>query len=143
MHANNDRKPLVELLSRLFAPRRRKNQQEVAGRAAEVLRQVLFDIGVDRFLNGTVLLDRQFRLRFFSNAPPLHPGVVARIAMRDLPEAVMLRAYVGSAGLDAATVARHAPFLTDGLMRELLACSSELRALPARDELRDRRRRAR
>ena len=56
------------MLTRLFVPRRRKNQQEVAGRAAEVIQQVLFDVGVDRFLNGTVLLDPQFRLRFFSAA---------------------------------------------------------------------------
>ncbi|MBQ5947031.1 hypothetical protein [Massilia sp. ST3] len=129
----------MELLTRLFAPRRRKTRQEVAGRATEVAQQVLSDIGIDRFLNGTILLDRQFRLRFFSSTPPSSGSALAAIAVRDLPEALILRAYVDDAGLDAATVRRHAPLLADGLMRELLARAPELRALPLNDALRDRR----
>ncbi|MEH6436015.1 hypothetical protein [Massilia sp. DD77] len=129
----------MELLTRLFAPRRRKTRQEVAGRAAEVSQQVLSDIGIDRFLNGTILLDRQFRLRFFSAAPPSSGSALATIAVRDLPEALILRAYVEDAGLDAATVRLHAPLLADGLMRELLARAPALRELPLTDALRDRR----
>lgn len=120
------------LFSRLFAPRRRKNQEDVAGRAAEVIAQVLFDVGIDRFLNGSMLLDRQFRPRFFAVPPGAGRDVVARVAMRDLAEAQLLRACVRDAALDATTVARHARSLSDGLMREMLACSPELRALPAR-----------
>lgn len=133
----------MELLTRLFAPRRRKNQQEVAARAVEVVRQVLSDVGVDRFLNGTVLLDRRFRLRFFSAAPALSQGALAAIAMHDLPEALILRAYVGNAVLDAVALRRHTPLLADGLMRELLARSAALRALPPSEAQRDRRRTAR
>ncbi|MDN4039656.1 hypothetical protein [Massilia sp. YIM B02443] len=120
------------LFSRLFAPRRRKNQEEVAGRAAEVIAQVLFDVGIDRFLNGSMLLDRQFRLRFFAVPPGTRNDVVATIAVRDLAEAQLLRACVRGAALDAAAAARHARSLSDALMREMLACSPELRALPAR-----------
>ena len=127
------------MLTRLFRPRRRKTQQEVAGRAAEVIRQVLFDVGVDRFLNGTVLLDPQFRLRFFSAAPPAWPESAVVVGLRDLPEALILRAYVGEASLDSVALRRHTPLLADGLMRELLARSPALRALPASDALRDRR----
>ncbi|MBQ5963072.1 hypothetical protein [Massilia sp. ZL223] len=129
----------MEMLTRLFRPRRRKTQQEVAGRAAEVIRQVLFDVGVDRFLNGTVLLDPQFRLRFLSAAPPAWPESAVILGLRDLPEALILRAYVGEASLDAVALRRHTPLLADGLMRELLARSPALRALPASDALRDRR----
>ena len=119
------------MLTRLFVPRRRKNQQEVAGRAAEVIQQVLFDVGVDRFLNGTVLLDPQFRLRFYSAAPPAWPEGAVLIAISELPEAPILRACAGDAALDAAAVRRHTPLLADGLMRALLARSPGLRALPA------------
>lgn len=65
------------LLSRLFAPRRRKNQEDVAGRAAEVIAQVLFDVGIDRFVNGSMLLDRRFRPRFFVVPPGARRDVVA------------------------------------------------------------------
>lgn len=120
------------LFSRLFAPRRRKNQEDVAGRAAEVIAQVLFDVGIDRFLNGSMLLDRQFRPRFYAVPPGAQRDVVATIAMRDLAEAHLLRSAVCGAALDAVTAARHARGLSDALMREMLACSPELRALPAR-----------
>lgn len=120
------------LLSRLFGPRRRKNQEEVAARAAEVIAQVLFDIGIDRFLNGSLLLDRQFKPRFFAVLPAAMHEYIAVVAVRDLAEAHLLRACVLDAALDAATVRRHAATLSDGLMRELLAGSPELRALPAR-----------
>lgn len=133
----------MDLLLRLFMPRRRKNQQEVAGRAQEVVRQVLFDIGIDRFVNGIVVLDRQFRLRFRSALPPSCFDFLAVVAVRDLPEAVILRAYVGPDGVDAGAVSRHAPLLAEGVMRELLAQSIELRALPLRHDQRERRSRAR
>lgn len=120
------------MLSRLFAPRRRRNQEEVAGRAAEVIVNVLFDVGVDRLLNGTVVLDKHFRLRFYSIAPPASCDALAAVAVRELAEVHALRAHVLDAGLDAATVARHTPVLSGALMRALLARSPELRALPAR-----------
>lgn len=50
----------------LLFPRRRRNRHELARRAAEVVSRVLTDIGIDRFLNGTMLVDQQLRVRFVS-----------------------------------------------------------------------------
>ena len=118
------------LIERLLALRRRKNREEVAGRAAEVIAHVLFDVGVDRFMNGNMLLDRQFRLRFYAVLPLASDEILAAIALRDLPEAHAMRACMADVAFDAAVVALHTQGLADGLMRELLACSAELRALP-------------
>jgi hypothetical protein len=120
------------LIERLLALRRRKNREEVAGRAAEVIAHVLFDVGVDRFLNGSMLLDRQFRLRFYAVLPPAADDMLAAIALCELPEAQQLRACMADVAFDANVVASHTQSLADGLMRELLACSAELRALPER-----------
>jgi len=119
----------MPLLARLFAPRHRKNHEDVAGRAAEVIGKVLRDIGIDRFLNGSLLLDRQFRVRFVSTAPLAPHGLLALVAVRELPEALILRAYVHDAALDAVELARHTGFLSDGLIRELRARSPEFDAL--------------
>jgi len=126
----------MPLLARLFAPRRRKNREDVAGRAAEVIAKVLRDVGIDRFLNGCLLLDRAFRVRFVSaplSSPLLAPhALLAQVPVRELPEAMILRAYVEDAALDAVELARHTRFLTDGLVRELLARAPAFEALPAR-----------
>lgn len=121
----------MEMLSRLFGPRRRKNQEEIAGRAAHIVVQVLFDVGADRFLNGSIRLDRQFRLRFYAVPPDASLDTLATLSLVELDEACVFRAQVQGAQLDAATVGRHVPFLVDGLMRELRARSPALRALPA------------
>lgn len=120
----------MDLFARLLALRRRKNQEEVAGRAAEVVSQVLFDVGIDRFMNGSMLLDRQFRLRFYAVLPPACDDMLAAIALSDLPEAQAMRARLVDVAFDADVVAHHRHSLATGLMRELMACSSELRALP-------------
>ncbi|OON63381.1 hypothetical protein B0920_08355 [Massilia sp. KIM] len=123
------------MLSRLFAPRRRRNQQEIAGRAAEVVEHVLYDIGIDRFLNGSMMLDARLRLRFFAVTAPAGAPPFAIVPLRELPEALVLRAYVDDVGLDATAVSRFVPLLVEGLMRELLARSPALRALPPRRTL--------
>lgn len=125
----------MELLSRLFAPRRRRNQQEIAGRAAEVVEHVLYDIGIDRFLNGSMMLDARLRLRFFAVTAPTGAPPFAIVPLRELPEALVLRAYVADVGLDATAVSRFVPLLVEGLMRELLERSPALRALPPRRTL--------
>lgn len=121
----------MEILSRLFEPRRRKNQEEIASRAAQIVVQVLFDVGADRFLNGSIRLDRQFRLRFYAAPPLASPDILATLPVFELSEAHVFRAHVQGARLDAATVGRHTPFLVDGLMRELRARAPALCALPA------------
>ncbi|MCC2955267.1 hypothetical protein LK542_06520 [Massilia sp. IC2-477] len=121
----------MHMLFRLFGPRRRKNQEEIASRAAEVIAQVLFDVGLDRFLAGTVLLDRQFRLHFYAAPPVSSRSVLAAIAMHELDEARVFRSHVLGAGIDAPTLACHTRIMADGIMRELRARSPALCALPA------------
>ena len=121
----------MQMLFRLFGPRRRKNQEDIAGRAAEVIVHVLFDVGLDRFLAGSILLDRQFRLRFFAVAPPASPAILASIAVRELDEARAFRAHVLESGIDAPLLATHARIMADGIMGALRRQSPALCALPA------------
>lgn len=118
-------------IAQLFIPRRRKNRRELADRAAEVVQHVLFDVGVDRFLNGTLLVDRRYRVRFFSGNVP-GGGALAAVPVAVLPRARTLRAHAAqlplSAGLPQAVVAP----LVEELMAALLAQSALLRALPER-----------
>jgi len=120
----------MHMLFRLFGPRRRKNQEEIAARAAEVIVHVLYDVGLDRFLSGTMLLDSDFRLHFYAVAP-VSRGVLASVAVHELDEARAFTAQVQEAGVDGPTLARHAAVMADGVMRELRAQSAALRALPA------------
>jgi hypothetical protein len=121
----------MHMLVRLFGPRRRKNQEEIAGRAVEVIVHVLFDVGLDRFLAGTILLDREFRLRFYAVAPQPSPAILASIAVCELDEAQVFRAQVFEAGIDAPLLATHARVMAEGIMGALRRQSPALRALPA------------
>jgi hypothetical protein len=121
----------MQMLIRLFGPRRRKNQEDIAARAAEVIVHVLFDVGLDRFLAGTILLDRQFRLRFYAMAPQPSPAILACIAVRELDEAQVFRAQVLEAGIDAPRLATHTRIMADGIMGALRSQSPALCALPA------------
>ncbi|WP_027868172.1 hypothetical protein [Massilia alkalitolerans] len=127
----------MQMLIRLFGPRRRKNQEDIAARAAEVIVHVLFDVGLDRFLAGSILLDRQFRLRFYAMAPQPSPAILACIAVRELDEAQVFRAQVLEAGIDAPRLATHTRIMANGIMRALRSQSPALCALPA--TRRDRR----
>lgn len=127
----------MQMLIRLFGPRRRKNQEDIAARAAEVIVHVLFDVGLDRFLAGSILLDRQFRLRFYAMAPQPSPAILACIAVRELDEAQVFRAQVLDAGIDAPRLATHTRIMANGIMRALRSQSPALCALPA--TRRDRR----
>jgi len=121
----------MPLLARLFPQQRRKNREDVAGRAAEVIAKVLRDVGIDRFLNGCLLLDPAFRVRFVSAPLSAPQALLAQVPVRELPEALVLRADVEDTALDAVELARHTGFLVDGLMRELLARAPAFEALPA------------
>src|SRR3954454_14062366 len=114
----------------LFASRRKKDQQQVAARATQVIEHGLFDVGVDRFVNGTLLLDRKFRLRFFGSTPTPGPEVIALVRVRQLAEARALRELVDDVMLDNATLDLHSGSLVRALMHELKAQSAALRALP-------------
>ncbi len=119
----------MALLLRLFGPRRRKTLDDVADRAAEVVVQVLYDVGVDRFLDGSVLLDRRFRVVFYAMPPIESPIFQARVAVRELPAACRFRDAVACQGFDAA-LDRHVPGVVDDLMRSLCERAPALRGLP-------------
>jgi hypothetical protein len=120
----------MALWTGLFASRCRKDQQQIAARVAQVIEHVLFDVGVDRFVNGTLLLDRKFRLRFFGSTPTPGPDVIAQLAVRQLPEARAFRELVDDVMLDSATLDLHSTSLVRAVMLELKAQSPALRALP-------------
>ncbi|MGH8855738.1 MAG: hypothetical protein ACREWI_15860 [Telluria sp.] len=121
----------MQMLFRLFGPRRRKNQEEIAHRAAEVIVHVLYDVGLERFLEGTVLLDRRFRLHFYAVPPQDSNGVLASVPVNELAEARLFDAHVQDRGIDAPTLDYHARQMAAGFMRELRARSPALRQLPA------------
>ena len=130
----------MALLKRLLACRRARNQLQIAGRAAQVIEKVIFDVGVDTFVNGTLLLDRRFRPRFVGLMALPRSGVIASVAVGHVPEVALFRAQVGAALRDAAPpggvlsgrVALDLPVsgLVTGLMREFKAQSPAFRALP-------------
>jgi hypothetical protein len=120
----------MAVLARLFASRRKNNQQRIATRAAEVIDRVLFDVGVDRFVGGTLLLDKQFRLRFFGDPPLDGPGILARIPVRELEEARVFRALVDEAAAAEMPLDVHIGRVVHALMRELNARCAQVRALP-------------
>ena len=118
-------------ITQLLIPRRRKNHHELAGRAAEVIAHVLSDIGIDRFLNGTLLVDRQFRVRFVSCAGAIGK-VHAAVRADALAQARVLRGTEGNLLLAAQALQQQIMRLVEELMAALLAQSAALRALPPR-----------
>jgi hypothetical protein len=86
----------MALLKRLLARRRPRNQQQIAGRAAQVIEKVICDVGIDTLVHGTLLLDSQFRPRFVGlMALPRTGGVVASVAVGQVPEVTLFRAQHG------------------------------------------------
>lgn len=120
----------MALLTRLFSMKPKKNQQQIAGRAAAVIDHVIFDVGVDRFVNGTLLLDRKFRLRFFGGTPAPRHGIIAAVPVAELAEARVFRQMVEDVAHGSAAMDLHTGCLVHGLMRELRERSPALRALP-------------
>ena len=118
-------------IAQLLIPRRRKNQHEIAGRAAEVVAHVLADVGIDRFLNGTLLVDRQFRVRFLGCAGVVD-DVHAAVRADTLAQARVLRGNEGKLLLAAQTLQHQIMRVVEELMAVMLAQSAALRALPPR-----------
>jgi hypothetical protein len=115
----------------LLIPRRRKNRHELAGRAAEVIAQVLSDIGIDRFLKGTMLIDQRMRVRFVScPAVAVAGSVHATVRADTLLHARLLRANDGSLLFSAQALQQQVVRVADELMTAFLTQSAALRALP-------------
>ena len=116
------------MLRRMFAARTMHSQRQVGERTAQVIDRVIFDMGVDRLVQGSLGLDRHCRPHFSSaRALPGRDGVAVALAQlaecaalsaaaRRDPEPAVLRLYT------AAVVA--------GLLREFEARSPRFRALP-------------
>jgi hypothetical protein len=94
-----------------------------------VIDRVIFDLGVDRFVQGTFRLDRHCRPRFSSAAlDPGRDGVAVLLAQ--LPECVALRA-AARRHADPQVMRLYTGAVVDALLREFRAGSARFRALPA------------
>jgi hypothetical protein len=115
-------------MTRMFAERAMHSQRDVRERAMQVIDRVIFDLGVDRFVQGTFRLDRRCRPRFSSTAvDPGRDGVA--VALAQLAECVALKAAARS-DADAQAMRTCTAAVVDGLLREFSAGSARFRALP-------------
>lgn len=124
------------LLTRLFAAPALHSQQEVAERAARVIDHVIFDLGVERLVQGTVALDARLRPHFFSAHPfPADPRqadeVQACVPLSRLAESGVFDPRSTAGGAPREPVAALVAALVEELLREFRAQSPRFRALPA------------
>ena len=120
----------MDWIAQLLIRRRRKNQRELARRAVEVVSQVIYDVGVDRFRKGTLLVDYDFRIRFVT--APVYVPILAEVPVMKLAHARALPLELDTTPLGTALLRRRIWFLVRELMTELLAQSEALRELPNR-----------
>ena len=116
------------MLRRMFATRTMHSQRQVGERAAQVIDRVIFDMGVERLVQGSFGLDRHCRPHF-SSAPvaPGRDGVT--VALAQLAECTALSA-VAKRDPDPAVLRMYTAAVVDGLLREFRARSPRFRALP-------------
>lgn len=108
---------------------RRPGRDQVLQRAARVIDKAMFDIGIDNFLNGTVMLDERFRPCFFSIAAPRARPCVATVVLSQLEEAHALRGLACSFDLDARDRKERSAALLHSVIREFQSQSAAFRAL--------------
>jgi hypothetical protein len=119
----------MQLFSALLWRSRRLGREQVAQRAQRVLEKAMFDVGIDNFLNGTVMLDEYFRPRFFSaTAQRQRPGV-AIVVLSQLDEAQALQTLACTFDLEADDRKEHSAALLNGVIREFHSQSPAFRAL--------------
>lgn len=116
-------------MTRLFAAPGMTSQHRVAERTSRVIGKVIFDMGAERLLHGTIQLDWRLRPCFHgcevgNGRPPL-----ASVALSGLSETAALcaaaRAPAGESTLDPYTAA-----VVAALVREFRAQSPRFRGLP-------------
>jgi hypothetical protein len=119
------------LLTRLLAAPGMNTQHGVAERAARVIDQVIFDMGVDRLLQGTIQLDWRLRPCFHGCAAGagVDPGraPLATVALAGLSEAGALGA---AARATDQPLHPYTSAIVDALVREFRAQSPRFRTLP-------------
>jgi hypothetical protein len=120
----------MRLFTSLFSRQPRKNQGQIAGRAAAVIDHVIYDVGIDALINGTFVLDKSFRLRFIGGRTVRGDDILATVLIGQLQEADIFRALGNSVAIDVTTLKTHIDCLVFGVMRELRVQSAALRALP-------------
>jgi hypothetical protein len=120
----------MSLLTSLFARTRRKNQQTIAARTAAVIDHVIYDVGIDALVNGTLLLDKRMRPRFIGSRSVAGTDVIAAVAVRELAEAEVFRTLGYAIALDRSTLNVHTGCLVFAVMREFKAQSPVFRSLP-------------
>jgi hypothetical protein len=119
------------MFTRMFAARTMHTQRQVGERAAEVIDRVIFDLGVDRLVQGSFGLDRHCRPHFSSaQVAPGRDGVA--VALAQLAECAALQAAAGR-DADPQALRMHTAAVVAGLLREFQARSPRFRALPAAD----------
>jgi hypothetical protein len=119
----------MQLFSVLLWRSRRLGRNQVAERAARVIDKAMFDVGIDNFLNGTVMLDEHFRPRFFSaTALRKRPGV-ATVVLSQLDEAPALQALACTFDFESRDRKARSAALLDGVIREFRSQSPAFRAL--------------
>lgn len=115
------------LLTRLLAAPGMTTQHGVAERAARVIDKVIFDMGVDRLLQGTIQLDWRLRPCFHGCPDGAARAPLATVALAGLAEAAALgaAAHAGGESLHPYTNA-----IVEALVREFRAQSPSFRMLP-------------
>src|SRR5438094_3278412 len=118
----------MRIMTRLFAPSAMHSQQAVAERAVRVIDHVIFDLGVDRLVQGTVALDARLRPHFFPAQPGPAYQVLACVQLAQLAES---RGFDTHAHAPAGAPLREpVAALVEGLLREFRVPSPRFRALP-------------
>ena len=117
------------ILRHLFATRAMRSRRQVGERAAQVIERVIFDMGVDRLVQGTFALDRRCR-PYFSSAQAVRGRDDVVVALAKLDECAALRTAAG-ADPDPQALRAHTAAVVAGLLREFEARSARFRALPA------------
>lgn len=115
-------------LTRAVALMRRDKRAYIAERSDAVLRRVLFDIGPDRLLKGNMVLDRDYRIHFYSTVPALiHSSSLIVVALADLEEAHALSHLAHAHPLDSYEVVLQRQCLVDSILRAMQSRAPKLR----------------
>lgn len=102
-----------------------RSQQAVEARTIEVIERVIFDIGAERLVEGTVRLDAGFRPRFNSSTYIPVRNALALVRLGNLPEAAPMQAYAD----EPFALKPHTAALVAALLREFHSQSPQFRSL--------------
>jgi hypothetical protein len=118
-------------LRALFSRDHHGDQSQVAGRAAVVIGKVIHDVGIHSLVNGKVVLDKTFRLRFMGAANAPEVGVIASVRLNTLAEGQLLGASANESALNTRLLEMRTGHLVNAVLREIHSQSPAFRALPA------------